>query len=158
MLYHILICDIIFIDMSIRLKGGDKTMDNKFDLSNKEEQMLETMWREGRPLTRSELINLTENRRWKESSIHVFLNRLLEKGSIRVCDIVKTSTNYGRTYEPTYSSEEYDIARLKQNFEKINPEVSVISNFLSFIVNSKKIDKKNLKELEAIIKKHKEKL
>ena len=42
-------------------------MDNKFDLSDKEEQMLETMWKEGRPLTRSEIINLTENRRWKES-------------------------------------------------------------------------------------------
>ena len=41
-------------------------MDDKFDLSDKEEQMLETMWREGRPLTRSEIINLTENRRWNE--------------------------------------------------------------------------------------------
>ena len=42
-------------------------LDDKFDLSDKEEQMLETMWREDRPLTRSEIINLTENRRWKES-------------------------------------------------------------------------------------------
>ncbi len=133
-------------------------MDNKFNLSDKEEQMLETMWREGRPLTRSEIINLTENRRWNESSIHVFLNRLLAKKSIRACDIVKTSTNFGRTYEPTFSSEEYDIARLKQNFEDVDPESSTISNFLSFIVKSKGINEKNIKELEDIIKDHKDKL
>ena len=133
-------------------------MDDKFDLSDKEEQMLETMWREGRPLTRSEIINLTENRRWNESSIHVFLNRLLDKKSIRVCDIVKTSTNYGRTYEPTFSAEEYDMARLKDNFEEVDPESSTISNFLSFIVKSKKIDKNNIKELEDIIKNYKDKL
>ena len=133
-------------------------MDNKFDLSDKEEQMLETMWKEGRPLTRSEIINLTENRRWKESSIHVFLNRLLDKGSIRVVDIVKTSTNFGRTYEPTFSAEEYDMARLKENFKKVDPERGTISNFLSFIVKSKKIDKKDVKELEDIIRDYKDDL
>lgn len=133
-------------------------MDNKFDLSDKEEQMLETMWKEGRPLTRSEIINLTENRRWKESSIHVFLNRLLDKGSIRVVDIVKTSTNFGRTYEPTFSAEEYDMARLKENFEKVDPERGTISNFLSFIVKSKKIEKKDVKELEDIIREYKDDL
>lgn len=133
-------------------------MVNKFDLSDKEEQMLETMWKEGRPLTRSEIINLTENRRWKESSIHVFLNRLLDKGSIRVDDIVKTSTNYGRTYEPTFSQEEFDMARLKGNFKTVDPESSTISDFISFIVKSNKIDKKNIKELENIIKDHKDEL
>ncbi len=133
-------------------------MDNKFDLSDKEEQILETMWKEGRPLTRSEIINLTENRRWKESSIHVFLNRLLNKGAIRVYDIVKTSTNFGRTYEPTFSVEEYDMARLKDSFENVDPESSTISNFLSFIVKSKKINEKNIKELEDIIEEYKDKL
>ena len=133
-------------------------LDDKFDLSDKEEQMLETMWKEGRPLTRSEIINLTENRRWKESSIHVFLNRLLKKGSIRVDEIVKTSTNFVRTYEPTFSAEEYDMARLKDNFENINPESSTISNFISFIVKSKKVNIKNVKELEDVIENHKDKL
>ncbi len=133
-------------------------MDSKYDLSDKEEQMLETMWKEGRPLTRSEIINLTENRRWKSSSIHVFLNRLLDKGSVRVCDIVQTSTNFGRTYQPTFSQEEYDISRLKKNFENVDPELSTISDFFSFIVKSKKIDKNDLEDLEDIIKDHKKKL
>ena len=133
-------------------------IDSKFDLSDKEEQILETMWKEERPLLRSEIINLTENRRWKKSSIHVFLNRLLEKGSIRVVYVVLTATNFGRTYEPTFSSEKYDITRLKQNFETIDPELSAISEFFSFIVKSKKIDEKNIKDLEDIIKDYKKKL
>src|SRR5699024_1071502 len=118
----------------------------------------ETMWRENRPLTRSEIINLTENRRWKKSSIHVFLNRLLDKGSIRVDDIVKTSTNYGRTYEPTFSLKEYDMYRLKRNFEIVNPESSTISDFLSFIVKSKEVDNKDIKDLENIIEDYKKEL
>lgn len=133
-------------------------MDKKFNLSDKEEQMLETMWREGRPLTRSEIINLTENRRWKESSIHVFLNRLLDKGSIRVCDIVKTATNYGRTYEPTFSSDEYDMARLKGNFKTVNPDKSTVADFISFIAKSKKMGKENIRELEEIIEDYKDNL
>lgn len=142
----------------IKMKEVKDLSESKFDLSDKEEQMLETMWREARPLTRSEIINLTENRRWKESSIHVFLNRLLDKKSIRVHDIVKTATNYGRTYEPTFTREEYDMARLKNNFKAVDPESSTISDFLSFIVKSKKIDKKDVSELEDIIKDHKDKL
>ena len=126
-------------------------IDNKFNLSDKEEQMLETMWKEGRPLTRSEIINLTENRRWKKSSIHVFLNRLLDKGSIRVDDIVKTSTNYGRTYEPTFSAKEYDMYRLKRNLEIVDPEASVISDFLSFIVKTKKFDKDSFRDRKSVV-------
>ncbi len=133
-------------------------MENKFNLSDKEEQILETMWKEARPLTRSEIINLTENRRWKESSIHVFLNRLLDKGSIRVFDIVKTATNFGRSYEPTFSAKEYDMNRLKRNFETVDPELSTISDFFSFIVKSNKLDKDSVKELEDIIKNHKDTL
>lgn len=133
-------------------------MENKFNLSDKEEQILETMWKEARPLTRSEIINLTENRRWKESSIHVFLNRLLDKGSIRVFDIVKTATNFGRSYEPTFSAKEYDMNRLKRNFETVDPELSTISDFFSFIVKSNKLDKDSIKELEDIIKNHKDTL
>ncbi|MGO1469645.1 MAG: BlaI/MecI/CopY family transcriptional regulator, partial [Tissierella sp.] len=107
---------------------------------------------------RSEIINLTENRRWKKSSIHVFLNRLLDKGSIRVFDIVKTATNFGRAYEPTFSADEYDMSRLKENFETVDPELSTISDFFSFIVKSNKIDKDSVKELEDIIKNHKDTL
>ena len=50
------------------------------------------------------------------------------------------------------------MARLKNNFENVDPESSTISNFLSFIVKSKKIDKKNVKELEDIIENYKDKL
>ncbi len=132
-------------------------MDNRYNLTDKEEQILETMWREERPLTRSEIISLTVDRRWKESTIHVFLNRLLRKGSIRVCDIVKTSTNYGRTYEPTFSAEEYDMARLRNDFENVNPESSTISNFISFIVKSTKLNKESINELEDIIQEYKDK-
>lgn len=36
---------------------------------------METLWKGNRALTRSEIINLTENKSWKESSIHILLNQ-----------------------------------------------------------------------------------
>lgn len=123
-------------------------MQEKFNLSENEEQILETMWRLKRPLARSEIINLTENKTWKESSIHILLNRLLEKGAIQVHDIVKTSTNFGRSYKPTFTRTEYKLARLKGAFESINPSREEATQFLSFMVDSKKISPEDLSELE----------
>ena len=48
--------------------------------------------------------------------------------------------------------------RLKRNLEIVDPEASVISDFLSFIVKTKKFDKDSFRELEDIIKEHKDKL
>lgn len=123
-------------------------MQEKYDLSDNEEQILETLWREKRALPRSEIIKLTENKTWKVSSIHIILNRLLEKGSIEVDDIVKTATNFGRSYRPAFSKTEYKLARLKGAFEKINPSKEETALFLSFMVDSKKISPEDLAELE----------
>ena len=54
-----------------------------FELSNNEKQILETLWRENKSLTRSEIIDLTYDKTWKESSIHVLLNQLLTKKAIQ---------------------------------------------------------------------------
>lgn len=132
-------------------------MQEKFNLSENEEQILETMWRVGRPLARSEIIKFTENKTWKESSIHIILNRLLEKGSIEVHDIVKTSTNFGRSYKPAYSKTEYKLARLKGAFERINPNKKEAAQFLSFMVDSKKISPEDLAELEKEVEAKKDK-
>ena len=37
----------------------------KFSLSSNEKQILETLWRENKSLTRSQLIDLTHNKTWE---------------------------------------------------------------------------------------------
>lgn len=40
---------------------------------------MEVLWSEQRPLTRTEIVNLSVDKSWKDSSIHILLNSLLKK-------------------------------------------------------------------------------
>jgi len=44
---------------------------------------------------------------WKDSSVHILLNGMLQKGVIREAGFVKRSKTYGRTFTPTLTREEY---------------------------------------------------
>ena len=69
-------------------------------LTNNELEIMELMWKMKRPLSRTEIIDLSPDRSWSASSIHILLNKLLEKEAIEVSGFVKTNKNYGRTYSP----------------------------------------------------------
>ncbi len=67
-------------------------------LTKTEEEILSLLWKENRPLTRAEIIDLTPDRKWNPASVHAFLNGLLNKGLIRVAGFERTGKRYGRTY------------------------------------------------------------
>lgn len=127
-----------------------------FKLSENENQILETMWREERPLVRSEIIELTVDKTWKESSIHILLNQLLDKKAIEIGEIVETGKSFGRTYKPTLTRDEYEEMQLTNSFKEINPSKNSIRNFFSALAESESIDDELLEELRDILKKDKE--
>ena len=59
------------------------------------------------PLSRSDLLERSQEKTWKDSSVHILLNGLLAKDAIREAGMVKRSKTYGRTFLPTMSREEY---------------------------------------------------
>ena len=58
-------------------------------LTNNELEIMELMWKMKRPLSRTEIIDLSPDRSWSASSIHILLNKLLEKEAIEVSGFVK---------------------------------------------------------------------
>lgn len=128
-----------------------------FKLSKNELQILNTMWRENRELLRSEIIDLTEDKTWKESSIHILLNQLLKKGAIEIKGFKQNNTNIGRTYIPTISEDEYKLMQLNQKVKEMEPSSSLISNFVNSLVKNNKLNKDDLLELEEIIQENKDK-
>lgn len=126
-----------------------------FTLSKNEREIMDTLWREDRPLTRRDIINFCENKSWKESSIHILLNQLLEKEAIHVTGFVKIVKNYGRTFEPTVTREEFEIMELKNNFKDLNPNPSVIPGFISFLIEENEISKEKIEELQAKLEERK---
>ena len=52
-------------------------MDNtSFSLTKNEKEIMEIFWKEDKAMYRSEIIELSVNRSWKKSSIHILLNSL----------------------------------------------------------------------------------
>jgi len=77
------------------------------ELTKSEMEIMDVMWASEIPLSRSDLLARSEEKSWKDSSVHILLNGLLQKGAIREAGMVKRSKTYGRTFSPTLTREEY---------------------------------------------------
>jgi len=77
------------------------------ELTKSEMEIMDVLWAADKPLSRSDLLERSEEKSWKDSSVHILLNGLLQKQAIREAGMVKRSKTYGRTFEPTLTREEY---------------------------------------------------
>lgn len=77
------------------------------ELTKSEMEIMDVLWEADKPLSRADLLERSEEKTWKDSSVHILLNGLLQKGAIREAGLVKRSKTYGRVFCPTMTREEY---------------------------------------------------
>ena len=77
------------------------------ELTRSEMEIMDVLWESGVPMSRADLLAHTEEKTWKDSSVHILLNGLLQKGAIQEAGLVKRIKTYGRVFAPTMSREEY---------------------------------------------------
>ena len=77
------------------------------ELTRSEMEIMDVLWAAECPLSRSDLLEQSTEKSWKDSSVHILLNGMLQKGIIREAGFVKRSKTYGRTFAPTLTREEY---------------------------------------------------
>ena len=77
------------------------------ELTRSEMEIMDVLWESDAPLSRADLLAQSEAKTWKDSSVHILLNGLLQKGAIREAGLVKRSKTFGRTFAPTLTREEY---------------------------------------------------
>lgn len=77
------------------------------ELTRSEMEIMDVLWAADSPLSRSDLLERSEEKTWKDSSVHILLNGLLQKGAIREAGFVKRSKTFGRTFLPTLTREQY---------------------------------------------------
>ena len=80
------------------------------ELTRSEMEIMGVLWEAGEPLSRSDLLARSAEKSWKDSSVHILLNGMLQKNVIREAGFVKRSKTYGRTFMPTMTREEYFAA------------------------------------------------
>ena len=77
------------------------------ELTRSEMEIMDVLWASDAPLSRADLLAHSEEKTWKDSSVHILLNGLLQKGAIQEAGLVKRSKTYGRVFAPTLTREEY---------------------------------------------------
>ncbi len=77
------------------------------ELTKSEMEIMDVLWGSDEPLSRSDLLSRSEEKTWKDSSVYILLNSLLEKGAITEAGLVRRRKTYGRTFAPAMTREEY---------------------------------------------------
>lgn len=91
-------------------------------LTKNEIEIMDVLWREERALSRGEILTLSEEKTWMDSSVHILLNSMLRKGAIKEAGFVKCGKTCGRVYEAALSCEEYYASTLTST--KKVPEIA----------------------------------
>ena len=118
------------------------------ELTKSEMQIMDVFWEAGQPLSRADLLERSEYKSWKDSSVHILLNGLLQKNMIREEGFVKRSKTYGRTFLPTMTREEYFAAVIFSYRHKPEP-VALFKELLS----RKDITEQDKAELKKMLEK-----
>lgn len=84
-------------------------------LTKSELAIMEVMWEQEEALTAAEIIKASGDKEWKNSSVHLLVNALLDKGILEVAGFKKTTKNYARTFKPTMTQEKYYIEKVMGN-------------------------------------------
>ena len=118
------------------------------ELTRSELEIMDVLWAAEQPLSRSDLLENTQNKSWKDGSVHILLNGMLQKGVIREAGFVKRSKTYGRTFEPTLTREEYYAATIFSR--KFKPSVP---GLIDAVLRREKITEEELLQIKQIISK-----
>lgn len=81
-------------------------------LTKNELEIMDVLRREGRALSRGEILSLSEDKNWMDSSVHILLNSMLKKGAIREAGFMKCGKTCGRVYEAALSCAQYHVSTL----------------------------------------------
>ena len=116
------------------------------ELTKSELEIMDVLWDANQPLSRSDLLTQSEGKSWKDSSVHILLNGLLQKQAIQEAGFVKRTKTYGRTFLPTLTREEYYANVAFCHRQK--PDICLLFNAL---LNRPEVTCQNIDAIETMV-------
>ena len=77
------------------------------NMTKSEEQVMSLLWKSDRPLSCTEIVELSEDKSWKDSYVHSLVKSLMKKGIVKIGAFELISRSYARKFEPKISYNEY---------------------------------------------------
>ena len=115
-------------------------------LTKSELQIMDVFWDSDKPLSRSDLLDHSEGKTWKDSSVHILLNGLLAKGAIKEEGLIKRSKTYGRTFIPSMTREEYFATTIFSH-----PHKPCFAGLMRALLERKDITAEEILQIEALV-------
>lgn len=122
------------------------------ELTRSEMEIMDVLWESNTPMSRADLLTHSQEKSWKDSSVHILLNGLLQKGAIREAGFVKRSKTYGRTFAPTLSREEYFATTIFSHRHK--PQ---LTGLIAALLQREDITPEQLEQIRCLVEKRSEK-
>ena len=122
-------------------------------LTKSELEIMNVLWKAERPLSRADILNLSEDKTWKDNSIHILLNGMLKKGAICEDGFARSGKVWGRLYAPMVGIGEYYRENLfHPGGEKTYPIL------LTAMVDDDDLSSETMDELEEVLRRRRERM
>lgn len=128
-------------------------LEDIMELTKSELEVMNVLWQANRPLSRSEILTLSTSKTWKDSSIHILLNGLLNKNAIKEAGYVRSGKTFGRLYAANISCQEYYAKNVFAGSSK-----EVLPMLFSALIQSDGISPELINELKDMLEKRKREL
>lgn len=120
------------------------------ELTKSEMEIMDVLWEAQKPVSRADLLAHSENKTWKDSSVHILLNGLLQKNAIAEAGLVRRSKTYGRVFVPTMTREEYFASTIFSH--RCKPD---IVKLMEALLRREDITPEQLAEIETLVEQRK---
>lgn len=86
----------------------------KFRLSNSEDILLNTLWKENAPLTVAQLAEKVTEAKWNPNYVDKLLKQLASKGIVTVGGVLRKGQYQSRQFVPCYTKDEFLACMLEE--------------------------------------------
>ena len=115
-------------------------------MTKSEKQVMDLLWSVDKPLSCSEIVELSGDKTWKDSYVHSLIKSLMKKDMVEIAAFELISRSYARKFAPKVTKEEYYL----NEYLDENPENKMPALFAAFA--DSKADKESMEEIEGIIR------
>ena len=84
-----------------------KSMFDVLCMTKSEKQVMGLLWSVDRPLSCSEIVELSRDKVWKDSYVHSLIKSLMKKSIVKIESFELISRSYARKFSPAMSKAEY---------------------------------------------------
>jgi len=119
-------------------------------LTKSEKQIMDLLWSVNRPLSCSEIVELSGDKTWKDSYVHSLIKSLMKKDVVEIQAFELISRSYARKFSPKLTKEAF---YLREYLEEDPDNNTMLKLFKAYAEAAR--DAQEMKDIEAVIKKWK---